>query len=164
MDTDSFVYYIETEDYYKDIAPHVKNKFDTSNYSKDCGLPLEIGKNKKTPGMMKDELGGRIMTNFVTLGSKVYSYKELFGEELKKCKGVKRCVVAKDMKYDDYTKCLFDKVIINRKQMTFKSVNHVINTIETDKIALNPNDDKRIICEDGINTLARGHYKLAPSA
>ena len=164
MDTDSFVYYIETEDVYNDFAPHVKKHFDTSGFSKDCGLPLEIGVNKKVVGKMKDELGGKIMTHFATLGSKVYSYKTLSGEELKKCKGVKRCVVDKELEHDDYTKCLFDKVIINRKQMTFKSDNHVIHTIETDKIALNPNDDKRIICEDGINTLARGHYKIPPSA
>ena len=44
--------------------------------------------------------------------------------------------------------------------MTFKSDKHTIHTIETEKIALNPDDDKRIICEDGINTIARGHYKL----
>ena len=47
--------------------------------------------------------------------------------------------------------------------MTFKSDNHTINTIETNKIALSANDDKRVICENGIDTLAIGHYKTLPS-
>ena len=164
MDTDSFVYHIKTEDVYKDFAPHVKKHFDTSNYSKDCGLPIEIGMNKKKLGMMKDELGGKIMTHFVTLGNKVYSYKTLSGDEVKKCKGTNKHVVDKELEYSDYTKSLFDNVIINRKNPRISTHNHNLYTIETDKIALNPNDDKRIICSNGINTLARGHYKIPLSA
>ena len=47
MDTDSFVIYIKTEDFYKDIADDVKKWFGTSNYSKDDNRPLLIGWNKK---------------------------------------------------------------------------------------------------------------------
>ena len=65
MDTDSFVYEIETEDFYRDIAKDVEKRFDTSGYSKDENRPLPIGKNKKVIGLMKDELGGKIMTEFV---------------------------------------------------------------------------------------------------
>ena len=47
MDTDSFVYEIETEDFYKDISKDVKKRFDTSGYSKDDNRPLPIGKIKR---------------------------------------------------------------------------------------------------------------------
>ena len=68
MDTDSFIMHIKTEDFYKDIADDVKKRFDTSNYEVD--RPLLKGKNKKVIGLMKDELGGKIMTEFVALRSK----------------------------------------------------------------------------------------------
>ena len=56
MDTDSFVMYIKTEDFYKDIADDVDRWFDTSNYDKDDNRPLPMGKNKKVIGKFKDEL------------------------------------------------------------------------------------------------------------
>ena len=55
MDTDSFIFHVETEDFYKDISNDVENRFDTSAYSNDLNKPLPIGKNKKHLGMMKDE-------------------------------------------------------------------------------------------------------------
>ena len=61
MDTDSFVIYIKTKDFYKDVANDVKRWFDTSNYDKIDERPLPIGKNKKALGFLKDELGGKIM-------------------------------------------------------------------------------------------------------
>ena len=63
MDTDSFIMHIKTEDFYKDIANDVEKRFDPSNY--DVYRPLPTGKNKKVIGLMKDELGGRITTEFV---------------------------------------------------------------------------------------------------
>ena len=60
-DTDSFVIYIKTEDFYKDIANDVERWFDTSNYDENDERPLPIGKNKKVIGLFKDELGGKIM-------------------------------------------------------------------------------------------------------
>ena len=68
MDTDSFVMNIKTNDFHKDIANHVEKRFDTSNY--ECNRPLPIGKNKKVIGLMKDELGRKIITEFVTLRPK----------------------------------------------------------------------------------------------
>ena len=64
MGTDSFVYEIEAEEFYRDIAKDVKKRFDTSGYSKDDNRPLPIGENKKVIGLIKDELGGKIMTEF----------------------------------------------------------------------------------------------------
>ena len=67
MDTDSLVYDIKTEDFYEDIANNVEKRFDTSGYSKTNFRPLPISLNKKVIGLMKDELGGKIMTQFVAL-------------------------------------------------------------------------------------------------
>ena len=69
MDTDSLIYSIETDDFYKYIADDVKNKFDMSVYNPD--RPLPMGLNKKVIGLQKDELGGEIMTEFVTLRPKI---------------------------------------------------------------------------------------------
>ena len=69
MDTDCFVMNIQTEDFYKDIANDVEKRFDTSSYEVD--RPLPAGKNKKVIGLMKDELGGKIITEFVTLRPKL---------------------------------------------------------------------------------------------
>ena len=70
MDTDSFVICIETEDFYRDIACDVERWFDTSNYDENDKRPLAIGKNKKIPGLFKDELDRKIMTEFVALRAK----------------------------------------------------------------------------------------------
>ena len=72
MDTDSFVINVKTKDFYKDIAEDVKERFDTSNFSYDRPLPIDM--NKKVIGLMKDELGGDIITEFVALRPKAYSY------------------------------------------------------------------------------------------
>ena len=71
MDTDSFVYEIETEYSYRDNAKDVKETFDTSGYSKDDNRPLSIRENEKVKGLMKDELGRKIMTEFVALRAKM---------------------------------------------------------------------------------------------
>ena len=83
MDTDSFVYDIKTDNFYKDIADYVEARFDTSGYS-PSGIAqwvhsLPIGVNKKVIGLMKDEQGGRIMTKFVALRPKLYAFKMLNG-------------------------------------------------------------------------------------
>ena len=75
MDTNSFIYEIEAEDFYRDIAKDVKKSFDTSRYSKDENRPLPIGVNKKVIGLTKDELGRKIMTEFFALRAKMYAYR-----------------------------------------------------------------------------------------
>ena len=117
MDTDSFVYEIETEDFYRDIAEDVETRFDTSGYSKEDNRPLPIGKNKKVIGLMKDELKGKIMTEFVALRAKMYAYRMLNKDkpEDKKCKGTKKCVVAESLTFEDYKKCLFEGNTVYRE-------------------------------------------------
>ena len=77
MDTDSLIYQIKTEDFYADIADDVPMRFDMSGYNPDCSLP--IGLKKKVIGLMKDELRGTIMTEFVALRPMLYSYRKLDG-------------------------------------------------------------------------------------
>ena len=95
MDTNSLIYDIETDNFYKDIAGNVESRFDTSGYAPDC--PLPVGRNKKVIRLMKDELGGGIMSEFVTLRPKMYAYN-VGDSESKKCKGIKKCVVQKNGK------------------------------------------------------------------
>ena len=155
MDTDSFVYHIKTEDFYKDIAEDVEEKFDTSGYSEE--RPLPVGKNKKVIGLMKDELGGKIMTEFVALRAKMYAYKKSDKIEDKRCKGTKKCVVTNTLTFEDYKTCLYEGKTIYREQMLFENKKHKLFTVNKCKIALNREDDKRIIQDDGITTLARGY-------
>ena len=120
MDTDSLIYDIETEDFHKDIADNVENKFDTSGCRNDGSRPLPVGKNKKVIGLMKDELGGEIMSEFVALRPKMYSYK-IGSKESKKCKGIKKCMVKKNIKFEDYKRCLMTGEMEYRSQLTFRS-------------------------------------------
>ena len=117
--TDSLVMNIKTNDFYKDIAQDVQKRFDTSNYTFD--RPLPKGRNKKVIGLMKDELGGGIITEFVALRPKTYSYKTDDSIELKKAKGTKKCVVKKILRFEDYKKCLFSNEIMLKSQRRFKS-------------------------------------------
>ena len=105
---------------------------------------------------MKDELGGEIMTEFVTLRPKMYAYKT--GEsESKKCKGIKKCVVHKTIRFEDYKNCLLSGETSYRSQLMFKSSSHEVRTLEVNKLALSRDDDKHITV-NGINSLARGHH------
>ena len=94
-DTDSLMYCISTDDFYKDISHDIKNKFDTSDYPPNHKSGIPTGVNKKVIGMFKDEVAGKQITHFVGLRPKLYSYKVEDEKELKKCKGIKKNVVKK---------------------------------------------------------------------
>ena len=134
MDMDSFMMNIKTNDFYKDISDHVDNRFDTSNY--EVKRPLLMGKNKKVIGLMKDELGGEIITEFVTLRPKTYSYLTDDSKEDKKAKGTKKCVIKKMIKFDDYKKCLLNDKVILKSQKRFISNKHDVYTEDINKRAL----------------------------
>ena len=92
-DTDSFIIYIKTEDFFEDISNDVEKWFDTSNFDKNDKRPLPIGKNKKVPGLFKDELGGKIIIEAIALRRKTYAYLDDDGNDHKKAKGTKKCVI-----------------------------------------------------------------------
>ena len=150
MDTDSFIMNIKTNDFYEDIANDVENRFDTSNY--EVNRPLPTGKNKNVIGLMKDELGGKIITEFVTLRPKTYSFLTDDGKEDKKAKGTKKCVIKKMIKFNDYKKCLLIDEVILKSQQRFISKKHDVYTENINKIALSNNDDKRIVSSNKINS------------
>ena len=156
MDTDSLIYNIKTEDFYADIRDDVEEIFDTSGYDKKDARPLPIGKNKKVIGLMKDELGGATITECTALRPKLYSYKELDGEDDKKCKGIKKCVVKKTLTFKDYKTCLFNNSTEYRSQLMFRLTKHEVHTIKVNKVALNRDDDQRISKKDRISTFACG--------
>ena len=158
MDTNLLVYRIKTEDFYADIADDVEERFDTSGYC--VNRPLPIGLNKKVIGLMKDELGGGIMTEFVALRPKLYSYRKLDGTCDKKCKGIKKCIVKKTLIFEDYKNCLLNPTNVCRSQLMFRSSKHEVHTVEVNKIALNRDDNKGIAKKDGISTLDCGHKSL----
>ena len=110
MDTDSFIIHIKTEDFYKDIADDVEKRLDASNY--EVNRPLPKGKNKEAIGLMKDELGGKIMAEFVALRPKTYSYLTVDCKEDKKAKGTKKCVIKRYLKFGDYKDCILNSEII----------------------------------------------------
>ena len=138
------------------FIPHHKLRYHAS--LSEAFLPRTVdNKNKKVIGLMKDELGGGIMKEFVSLRPKMYSYR-MEKNEAKKCKGIKKCVVKKTITFDDYKDCLFKGKEIYKSQLLFRSDKHDIKTLEVNKLALNSQDDKRISI-DGIASYTMGHYK-----
>ena len=98
------------------------------------------------------------MEEFVALRPRMCTYK-VGSKESKKCKGVKKCVVKKDMKFEDYRRCLMTGEMSYKSQLTFRLRLHKVSTMEIYKLALSREDDKRTYL-DNINSLARGHYAL----
>ena len=107
-DTDSFVIYIKTKDFYKDIANDVEKWFDTSNYDIKNERPLPIGKNKKVIGLFKDELGGKIIIEFCALRAKAYSYLMEDDSEHKKVKRTKKSIIKRELMFEHYKDSLFN--------------------------------------------------------
>jgi hypothetical protein len=155
-DTDSLCYHIKTDDMYKDMGK-LEKLYDTSNYPMDH--PIYSNVNKKVLGKMKDETAGKPIEEFVGLRPKLYAYS-VAGRDEKRAKGVAKNVVKKNIQLEDYRRVLFEGCIIHRKMIRFGTELHQIYTQEINKVALSGNDDKRVIQEDGISTLAYGHYKL----
>ena len=141
MDTDSFDTF--------------ENRFDTSNY--EVNRPLPTGKNKKIIGLMKDELSGKIITEFVTLRPKTHSFLTDDGKEDKKAKGTKKCVIKKMIKFNHYKKCLLNDDVMLKPQQRFISKKHDLYTENINKIALSNNDDKRIVSSNKITSCPYGH-------
>ena len=159
-DTDSFLYEIQTEDFYKDISKDVKDRFDTSDYPENHPSGIPTGINKKVLGMFKDEAAGKRIKEFVGLRAKLYSFIMEDGKENKRCKGVKKQVVESSITHEDYKTCLRTGKEQLRKQNILRSYEHEVFTEEINKIALSALDDKRYILNDGIHTLAWGHHKI----
>ena len=166
MDIDSFILYIKIDDIYKDIAKDVETRSDTSNFELDRSLS-----NKIIIGLIKDELSGKIMTEFVGLTAKSYSYLIDGSSEDKKEKDRKKCVIKRKTKLKNYKKLfrrnstwekknfIKNNKLILKIQQRFKSERSNAFTEEINNIALNSNDDKRMKSIDSIETYAYGRRK-----
>jgi hypothetical protein len=158
-DTDSLIYEIKCDDIYEVMRSDALQRFDTSDYPKDnvYNIPQL---NKKVLGMMKDEYNGKVMTEFIGLKSKMYATRIDGKDTTKTAKGVKKCIIKNRINFDDYLNCLNTNQDIVVEQDLIQSKKHCVHTIVQEKIALNPHDDKRYICSDGISTLSWGHYSI----
>ena len=159
-DTDSLMYQIETEDFYVDISADIKDWFDTSEFPPTHPSGIPPGLDKKKLGVFKDEMAGELIEEFVGLRAKLYSYKMQEGRETKKFKGIKKSVINKAIRHEDYKKCWFSGNSQLRKMNIIRSRKHEIFTEEVNKVALSSNDDTRHILEDGVPALVLGHYKI----
>ena len=151
--TDSVFLSIETKDIYEDMKEIIE-ELDTSDYPKNH--PLHSTDNKKVIGKFKDELNGKIMNEIVFLRSKAYSFTLTDLSEVKKLKGIGKTIITKDIRFDDYKDCLFNNKTKMNKMYTLNSNKHELFVNEINKISMTPFDDKRYICEDGIQTIPYG--------
>jgi hypothetical protein len=158
-DTDSLCYHIKTDDLYRDLLPLNDEYFDTSGY--DPAHFLYSKKNAKTMGLMKDECNGIAPLEFVGLRAKMYSL--LVSNTLpskRTAKGIKKGFIDLHLRHELYLQTLNNKVSTHAQFLNFRSRSHKIETVKFDKICLNSYDDKRFVLNDGIHTLAYGHYLI----
>ena len=164
-DTDSLLYLLRCEDAYEALKSDVSARFDTSDYAVDN--PYDMPRvNKKVPGLMKDENNGAVMTEFVGLRSTMYATRvcdasaATIETETKKVKGVKRSVVANEIRFEDYVRCLREHVETTIRQNHIRARLHDVYSVTELKTALSPYDDKRYVLSDQTNTLPWGHYRI----
>ncbi len=161
MDTDSFILEIKTSDVYEDMIDNI-DMYDTSNYKSDSML-FSL-KNKKVIGKFKDELGGKVMSEFVGLRSKSYAFTYIDNNNIERCdkkqKGIKKNIIKETINFKHYFNCLTLKKEEYRKMNTIRSYKHQLYTEEINKKALGAFDDKRYILENGIKSVPYGYkYK-----
>ena len=156
-DTDSLTYEIEAKDVYQDFW-NDKDRFDNSDYSENS--PYFDKTNKKVIGKFKDEAAGIPITEFVGLRSKMYSYLKDNEKEARTAKGIKKVVINKEIKHEDYKNVLLQNKQIHHTMKTIRSSKHQLGSYEINKVSLSCFDDKRYISNDGINSFAYGHYAI----
>ena len=153
-DTDSLLLEIETEDVYKDMAQN-QTLYDTSDYLQDH--PLYSSANKKVLGKLKDECAGRAIAEYVCLHPKMYSVLEAGGKNTKKAKGVKKNIVKKHIRHEQYKEALFEKQTFRHGMDVLRSERHRIYGQHLNKVSLSPFDSKRWITKHRVGTLVYGH-------
>ena len=155
-DTDSLVYHIMTEDVYEDLFAD-RYLFDNSDYP--YSSKFHFAENKKVIGKFKDEASGDLITEFVGLKSKMYSYKTE-NKENKTAKGVKKNVIKSELSFSDYYDTLSNCTTMRHNMKTIRSEYHQISSYKINKVSLSPFDDKRYILDDGISSYAYGQHKI----
>ena len=136
-----------------------KEHFDLSDYPKDH--PLYCPDNKKVIGKFKNETSEKIISEFIGLRPKLYSFRTNDGKEKKTCKGVKRSVVKNEIKFDDYQHTLYTHENKEVIQNGIRSYTHEIYTETQKKVALSCFDDKIFINDDNISCISFGHKLIS---
>ena len=166
-DTDSLCYNIETDDFYKDMIQD-KQHYDLSDMKIDIlkdknyynEMREHLNENKKVVCKFKDETCGVPIEEFIGLRSKMYSIELYDGKEEKTAKGVLKHIIENNLKHDEYKKVLDIVSRMTHIMKMIRSYDHVLNTIEVNKITLSAYDDKRYILKDGITSYAYGYYNI----
>lgn len=111
-------------------------------------------------GKFKDESEGIPIKEFVGLRAKCYSVLHDNADEVTRAKGVTKCVRDAKLNHEEYKDVLFikEKKAVKHKQRGFRTENHEVYTIESEKVCLSRFDNKRWILPDGYTTRAYGHY------
>jgi len=163
-DTVSLCCEIQTDDLYSDMGDSL-DLHDTSNF--DPTLPQYSPDNRRVLGKFKSETGSTPPDEFVGLRAKMYSL-HVRGSPSKcfvKAKGVQKHYAQKHVRHEHLLPVLRNVGCTTRSTFrSFKSTNHVMNTVEISKLYLCAFDDKRYIEDDGVHTLAYGHYKTRERA
>ena len=159
-DTDSLLLEIQTKDVYRDMGKHAE-LYDTSDYPREH--TLHSVENKKVLGKMTDECAGRPIAEYIGLRPKMYSILEANGDNTKKAKGVKKYVVKKHIRHNQYREALFEKTTFHHSMNILRSERHRIYGQHLHKVSLSPFDSKRWIAENGVETLAYGHRDALPT-
>ena len=157
IDTDSLYYEIETNDVYQDFW-NDKEKFDFSDYLENSKFYDKT--NKKIIGKFKDETSSIPITEFIGLRYKMYSYIKNNDQNNKTAKGIKKIVIQKNIKHEDYKQTLFNNRQMYHKMKTIRSSYHQVGSYELNKVSLSCFDDKRFLLNNGIKSYAYGHYKI----
>ena len=154
-DTDSLLLEVQTEDVFRDMASHAE-LYNTSDYPPEH--PLHSTTNKKVLGKMKEECAGHLIAKFIGLRPKMYSILEAGEGNIKKAKGVKKNVVRKHIRHEQYKEALFRKRTFHHSMDVLRIYGQHLN-----KVSLSPFDSKRWIAENGVDTLAYGHKDALPA-
>lgn len=157
-DTDSFIYEFTNMNPYAAIKKY-SDLYDTSDYEVNNEFNIKQ-LNKKVIGLMKDELKGKIITEFVGLRPKMYSFRVFDKDHTRKAKGVKDYVTKNHITFSDYVDCLINSKILIKNQNSIRSFKHNVYSIKQNKIALSWHDDKRQLMDKSFDTLPYGHYSL----
>ena len=96
------------------------------------------------------------MIEFVGLRAKIWSYLMDDGNEHRKAKGTKKCIIKRGLMFKNYKDCDFNNKIISKSQQRFNSDYHNVYTEQINKSALNSNDDMRLQTFDKIATYPYG--------
>jgi hypothetical protein len=171
-DTDSLHLEIETDDVYEDFN-ELREHFDFHKFPKEHWLySME---NMHIPGKFKDEAEGKIVVEEIALQSKHYAIRywdpltQTYSEQLKGS-GVNQKALSQQSSVDKYRSVLNSSIAhFSNPNVPFQSqkvhferiasVNHRVFNIETNRIAVSPDDYKRWLCDDGVDTYAYGHFR-----